>query len=389
METICQYSYWLGLYIDTMKNIAIITSSEFPACEGIGTYVMSIARIAVAKGHKVTIISRSLISPELKDNGDQGIDFLEIKTLKIPIINNIIFAIKLKQLISQHQFDVVNIQTPLVYFPRMGGFKTNILVTVHSTMRFDTAHIEVVSLKAALNKLAGLTYSPLFENHLFKMANKIICVSDDVRAEVCRYGKKFGEKTLVIPNCIDFDIFYPHNKNRGNQILCIGRIGYRKGILNMARSISLKSRELRNTGYKILFVGHGPLIPDLKRFIKEKELNDLVEVYSVPQAEVPALMSESKFSMMCSTYETGPRVVLEAMACATPVIATSVGLVKNFPNDIFIKVDDSSVEKIGEALIRAIELSEEEYDYMSRRALDYVRFNHDIEKVWSEYYNVF
>ena len=372
-----------------MKNIAIITSSEFPACEGIGTYIMSIARVAVTKGHKVTVISRSPISKELQERGDLGVEFIEVKTVKVPIINNIVFARKLKKLIVENQFDVVNIQTPLVYFPRMGDFKTNILVTVHSTMRFDTAHIEVVSLKAALNKLAGLTYSPLFENHLFKMANKIICVSEDVRSEVVSYGKNLNEKILVIPNCIDFDVFYPHEKIRVNQILCIGRIGYRKGILNMARAISLKSRELRNAGYKILFVGHGPLIPDLKRYVEEKELGDLVEVFSVPQVKVPALMSESKFSMMCSTYETGPRVVLEAMACATPVIATSVGLVKNFPNDIFIRVDDSSVDQIGGALIRAIELSQEEYDWKSRRALEYVQANHDIEKVWSEYYSVF
>ena len=372
-----------------MKKIAIVTSSEFPACEGVGTYTMSIARAAIRNGWQVTIISRSYISNDLLVLKSENLRFLKFKTSRFPILNNIVFAKKLNKYFTKNAFDVINIQTPLVGFKKPNLCKAKIIATVHSTMKFDTTFIELVSIKALLNKIAGLTYSPIFESFLFKEADKIICVSEEVRDEVSSYNKEFLKKTSVIPNCIDFESFKKVDISRKKIITCIGRIGYRKGIMQIVEAVLNIKHKLLEEGFIVNFVGHGPLLEDLNRFIERNELNKIVKVFSVAQEEVPQLLSESMFTLMASTYETGPRVVLEAMSCGTPVIATKVGLLRGFPDNIYIKIDETAALSIENKILSSISMSSKKYHELSESCFQYVKTNHDIDKIWDKYEDVF
>ena len=92
---------------------------------------------------------------------------------------------------------------------------------------------------------------------------------------------------------------------------------------------------------------------------------------------------------MASTYETGPRVVLEAMSCGTPVIATKVGLLRGFPDNIYIKIDETAALSIENKILSSISMSSKKYHELSESCFQYVKTNHDIDKIWDKYEDVF
>ncbi|KKP78005.1 MAG: Glycosyl transferase, group 1, partial [Candidatus Moranbacteria bacterium GW2011_GWF2_35_39] len=85
----------------------------------------------------------------------------------------------------------------------------------------------------------------------------------------------------------------------------------------------------KKSNLKILIVGNGALHNYLKLEIQNSKLNDRVILYgwAKDSAEVAKLINESRALIMLSYNEGGPRVILEALACGVPVIATPVGIV--------------------------------------------------------------
>jgi len=76
----------------------------------------------------------------------------------------------------------------------------------------------------------------------------------------------------------------------------------------------------------LVLVGDGPLKADLEKLAKEQRLGDNIFIVgSCPHDEVACWMNAADVFVLASHAEGLPNVVLEAMACGRPVIATNVG----------------------------------------------------------------
>ncbi|KKQ16000.1 MAG: Glycosyl transferase group 1, partial [Candidatus Moranbacteria bacterium GW2011_GWF2_36_839] len=99
----------------------------------------------------------------------------------------------------------------------------------------------------------------------------------------------------------------------------------------------------------------------LKLEIQNSKLNDRVILYgwAKDSAEVAKLINESRALIMLSYNEGGPRVILEALACGIPVIATLVGIVPDVLNSNNGRIIDWSSDQAIKAFKEAKDIKVE------------------------------
>lgn len=145
-------------------------------------------------------------------------------------------------------------------------------------------------------------------------------------------------------------------KNRKNIIGYIGRHSPEKGVMNFAKAIPLILKERNNLEF--IIGGEGALFEKLKDELKENGSFDKVIFTGWVQHEkLPEYFNEMKLIVVPSYTETIPTVIMEAMACGTPVVASPVAAIPDLINDgeNGFLMEDNSPEHIAKNVIRALE----------------------------------
>ena len=170
---------------------------------------------------------------------------------------------------------------------------------------------------------------------------------------------KYKNKVFPYPTPIrfvnpDFEISRPLNQ-RQTIVGYIGRMSREKGVLNLVKAISVICNQMN--GVKFLLGGGGPLLEQVEKELTGLIAQDRAKVLDwIPHNELPGYLNEMKLLVLPSHYEGLPTIVLEAMACGTPVLAVPVGAVPDIIADAktgFI-MEDNSPECIAKNIIRAL-----------------------------------
>lgn len=145
-----------------------------------------------------------------------------------------------------------------------------------------------------------------------------------------------ASKIIYIPSVyIDLETFKPMRLEKKYDLIFVGRLEKNKGIDLLLKTASkLKTQIL---SFKMIIVGDGPLKEDLEFKIKKLKLQNEVLLYgwAKDQEEIAKLINMSKILVAPSYNEGGPRVIVEAMACGVPVLATPVGIVPDLLRNLF------------------------------------------------------
>ena len=224
--------------------------------------------------------------------------------------------------------------------------------------------------------LGGFILSGIYkavERVTYSLANRLVVNVPGLLGQpwLARYGSKVSSLTIadrfVGP---DFRISRPLNQ-RQTIVGYIGRMSQEKGVLNLVKAISLISNQMSEV--KFLLGGDGPLLEQVREELTGLILQNQATVPGwIPYSELPSYLNDTKLLVLPSYYEGLPNIVLEAMACGTPVLATRVGAVPDIITDGetgFI-MEDNSPERIARNTIRA--LGHTNLDQISRNAHDYV-----------------
>ena len=141
---------------------------------------------------------------------------------------------------------------------------------------------------------------------------------------------------------------------RKNIVGYIGRLRKEKGVMNFVEAVPLITREHEDVEF--LVGGEGDLFDKIKR---RKELKGYKITLSgwIPQERFSNYLNKLKLFVLPTQHAEGlPTIILEAMACGTIVLATSVGGIPDVIKDGetgFI-LENNTPECIAENILRAL-----------------------------------
>ena len=154
-----------------------------------------------------------------------------------------------------------------------------------------------------------------------------ITVSNGLKARMVQLGATAG-KIHVFRNGVDLTQFQPIDRDSARAAL-----GWRtKVLLSVGNLLELKGHHLvidamRNLpAYRLVIIGSGEDHENLRRLCQTAAVADRVDFVSlVPQDKLKTYYGAADALILASSREGWANVLLESMACGTPVIATTVG----------------------------------------------------------------
>ena len=176
----------------------------------------------------------------------------------------------------------------------------------------------------------------------------------------------FPRDYRIIPNGIDVDHFacnavpWPQFQDGKTNILFVGRLEKRKGLKYLLEAYSRLKWEYPNT--RLIVVGPGNLDKDSHRILSARNPQDVVLVGGVPYQDLPRYYASAHIYCSPATgQESFGIVLLEAMACSKPIVASAIvgymGIVKDGEQGLLFRPRDS--EALAETL--AILINNPEY----------------------------
>jgi glycosyltransferase involved in cell wall biosynthesis len=195
-----------------------------------------------------------------------------------------------------------------------------------------------------------------------KRAQALIAVSAALTQKMAALGMPV-ERMHVLRNGVDMEQFAPFSRREarkrlnlpedGRLVLAVGNLVAEKGIDLVVRAVSA----LENV--RLLVVGEGPLRDDLTSLGRSIAPGRIEFRRNVPQDELRYVYAAADVLALASLREGWPNVILEAIACGTPVVAAAVGgvpemLGKDAPARL---VMNRSTEAWSEALRSVLEAS--------------------------------
>jgi len=174
-------------------------------------------------------------------------------------------------------------------------------------------------------------------------------------------------------------------EERGNILGYVGRIEDEKGVMKLADAFSSVRQRV---DADFLIVGDGALLEQMKRMFSEKEILQNA-TFTGWVSNVHEHLNEMKLLVLPSKTEGFPSVVLEAMACGTPTLATPVGDIKSVVRDGFSGFILKSTElssmskKIVDLLSKPDQLSK-----VAENAHTWVRTNYSSDRIIGQWHHI-
>jgi starch synthase len=186
----------------------------------------------------------------------------------------------------------------------------------------------------------GYDFTVWLERTAIEMADAVIAVSEETKADILRLFNVNPHRVHVIHNGIDPDEYKPvqrpdilakHGINPAEPfVLFVGRITRQKGIVHLVRAI-----QHFNPGFQIVLCAGAPDTPEIAEEMRravaaaQEQRPGIVWISEmVPAEEKIALYSHAEVFCCPSIYEPFGIINLEAMACETAVVASAVGGIK-------------------------------------------------------------
>ena len=230
-----------------------------------------------------------------------------------------------------------------------------------------------------------LNYSFIFIIELlsYKIADRIILTSQRDINYITKIFRLKKKKIYLIPNFINIDLFKPKDLPKKNKaLLFVGRLSREKNLINLLKSmIDLED-------YKLDIIGKGPFEDYIVKFTKLHNLNvNLLGI--VPNENLPDYYNQYEIFILPSLFECNPKVLLEAMSCGIPCIATNVRgineIIDHEENGYLCGINSKSIKNAIETLYSDMALRQK----ISKNSRKTILDNYTLEKVLEKEFDLY
>lgn len=361
-------------------RIGIFTETFTPDINGVVTSVVSLKKALEAHGHEVYVVTNH--ANIIKTVYDEENRILRLPGIKLDFLYGYKISspiqLQANKTIKDWNLDVIHIQQEFG-IGTYGRFLAShweipLLNTYHTTYEDYTHYVNILdsSLVEKFSKKVVEIYSKSFT----KRSNIIISPSEKTKEMLEGYG--INKLIRVIPTGLDLEnfnvantseaekeeIISKYNINPDDTIFTyVGRIAKEKSIDEVIIAFSeIKEKALKA---KLLIVGGGPDLDDLKKLASKLDLNDYVFFEGqVDSSEVAKYYHTAHAFISASTTETQGLTYIEALASGLAVFAKEDDVL----NQIVIEgetgyffADSSELASKIETFIKHPEVKEEIY----------------------------
>ena len=360
-------------------RIALLSYRSKPHCGGQGVYVRHLSRELAALGHHVEVFSgqpypdldsgpvlRPLPSLDLYRDDDpfrtpplrefrDRIDLLEVATMWTggfpePLTFSLRAARALRERLGE--FDVVHDNQSLGYgllsLLRQGP---PVVATVHHPITVDRRHeIEAAATmrrRLSLRRWYGFTR---MQARVARQIPTLVTVSESSAQDIVEDFGVRRDRVHVIPVGVEVDVFTPPVEPRvpGRIVAVSSSDSPMKGARVLLEAVA-KLRTERDV--ELVVVGRPRADGPVARAVDELGIADAVRfVTGLPDPSLAALFGSAEVAVVPSLYEGFSIPAVEAMSCATPLVASRGGALPEVVGDCGVLVEPGNPSDLAAAL---------------------------------------
>lgn len=201
---------------------------------------------------------------------------------------------------------------------------------------------------------------------ILKTTSSIITVSEFSKKDICKY-LNYPENKIYVTHLAAEDMYKPLDKYYCKKfiknkysidtdfILYVGGFSPRKNILGLIEAFNIVKRKTKNP-LKLVIIGHHGLSYETykKRSIELNLESSIIFPGFIETHDMPYFYNASSMLVYPSFYEGFGLPVLEAMACATPVVSSCLTSVPEVCGDASILINPSNIDEISSAILNIL-----------------------------------
>lgn len=297
------------------RRIAVVTQAYHPSVGGVTEHVDATARVLRSRGYDVTVVT----SGPRRADPEPGVIRVgrNVSVRYNGAENNMTVGLslvpELRTVLDRGRFDLVHVHCPIAPVLPLLAIRlarAPLVGTFHSVSS-DLPY-----------RLFGSWLEPFYRRLEVSLA-----VSEAARAYI---GRHFEGPVDIVPNGVDLTRFRPGiapaiaREDGFPTILYVGRFDPRKGLPELIDACTILARD--SVPFRLVLVGDGALRPRIERMVRSGPLLGRVRFEGrVGNDRLPAYYASA--DVFCSPALGGESfglVLLEAMACGVPVVATDL-----------------------------------------------------------------
>ena len=200
----------------------------------------------------------------------------------------------------------------------------------------------------------------------------------------------YASKVMVSPQHVDSNRYVaiaPY-EDRKPVIGFVAALVDRKGALEFASAVNLLV--MTNPEYRFVMIGSGPLKPEIMKVLSKPMSSGTVEMMdSLSEYDFVPFLNKLRLLVLPSTHEGLPNIVLEALSCGTPVLATKVGAIPDVLKDgqNGFLVETNRPDDLAKGIVRAMQ--NKDAGTISRNGREQMLKDYSLEASIKRYHEIF